>query len=287
MFRQLSIDQRLTIENLQRKGCKQSEIARQLGVHRSTVKRELERNSINGVYKAAEAQANTQERKQKAGIGSQQGKTKKPAGFKWKLRVAFWMKKEEEAKETKKVLSKGPYKPRKNQLRGRRYQANRKRQDKRNYKLHANKKRPFGYRRWKSRYESHFRFRDNAKAEQNRLWRTGPVFQRYYRSKYPSGLRYKLSLHRRWRKFKRERYEQRMREFQRKTDQLNQELMEIRLKWEEVEKQQQERLMEPEETAVITIEKEEVQGPFFFFVFSGDQGNVVRQVLFRNDRMIE
>jgi IS30 family transposase len=52
MHRQLTYDQRQCIQQLSRKGESQAAIARQIGVHRSTVKRELERNSQEGEYNA-------------------------------------------------------------------------------------------------------------------------------------------------------------------------------------------------------------------------------------------
>jgi lambda repressor-like predicted transcriptional regulator len=262
-YSQLTLNQRQKIQELHRKGSSQAAIARQIGVHRSTVKRELDRNSKEGEYQAVEAQAVTLYRKRMAGTISQLGKTKKPLGFRWKLREAFWLKKNypEDLKERKPGrLTFLPKRKRKNHSQSLRAQKYSPRKDDRNYKLHANKKRPKGYRLWKSRYESHFRFRDNAKAEMNRIWRTGIVFQRYYRSVVPFHISHARKIHLRWRKFKRERYEQAMREFQRRMDQLNQELMEIRLGWEQEEIQDEIKKVIQKEAVVI---EEQVQ-PFFF-----------------------
>jgi hypothetical protein len=67
----LSLSQRRTLEKLHRKRCSQAAIARQLGVHRSTVKRELERNSVEGKYQALQAQELSTQRKQLAGKENQ------------------------------------------------------------------------------------------------------------------------------------------------------------------------------------------------------------------------
>jgi hypothetical protein len=280
-YSQLTLSQRLQIQQLHLKGSSQAAIAREIGVHRSTVKRELDRNSKEGEYQALEAQAVTLYRKRMAGTVSQLGKTKKPLGFRWKLRTAFWLKKNypEQIKERKAGrLAALPNKNRKNQVQIFRFQKYIPRNDNRNYKLHANKNRPKFYRLWKRRYESHFRFRDNAKAEMNRIWRTGPVFQRYYRSTIPFHISFARKIHLRWRKFKRERYEQRMREFQRRMDQLNQELMEIRLGWEKEEIQKEK--IKNEEQAVVVEEQEEAVQPFFFIWWFGASNVHQRQVLF-------
>jgi hypothetical protein len=71
----LTLSQRQQLETLHAQKLSQAAIARQLGVHRSTVKRELERNSVNGVYRAEKAQQLTSARRQKAGRENQQQRT--------------------------------------------------------------------------------------------------------------------------------------------------------------------------------------------------------------------
>jgi DNA-binding Lrp family transcriptional regulator len=64
---QLTLPQRQLLQELQAQQLSQAAIARRLGVHRSTVKRELERNTVNGKYSAVGAQEKYTERRQKAG----------------------------------------------------------------------------------------------------------------------------------------------------------------------------------------------------------------------------
>jgi hypothetical protein len=71
----LSLSQRQQLETLHAQKLSQAAIARQLGVHRSTVKRELDRNSVEGIYRAEKAQQLTTARRQKAGRENQQQRT--------------------------------------------------------------------------------------------------------------------------------------------------------------------------------------------------------------------
>ena len=64
-YRQLSPAERYMLAALRRQGCNQAEIARQLGRHRSTVGREVRRNSTraDGHYRATTAQERTNGRR--------------------------------------------------------------------------------------------------------------------------------------------------------------------------------------------------------------------------------
>ncbi len=59
---QLELSQRYEIYYLQKQGSTYSDIAKSIGVHKSTISRELKRNSDsrNGVYKVALAQKKTE-----------------------------------------------------------------------------------------------------------------------------------------------------------------------------------------------------------------------------------
>ena len=68
-YKQLGLAQRYKIESLSEEGYSQSRIAEHLGVHRSTISRELCRNvskrgKYTGIYDAARAQAKTDQREQ-------------------------------------------------------------------------------------------------------------------------------------------------------------------------------------------------------------------------------
>src|SRR5215216_566724 len=67
-YRQLSPEERYMLATLRRQGCNQAEIARQLGRHRSTVSREVRRNSTraDGHYRAATAQERTNGRRSRS-----------------------------------------------------------------------------------------------------------------------------------------------------------------------------------------------------------------------------
>ena len=67
-YRQLSPEERYMLAALRRQGCNQSEIARSLGRHRSTVGRELRRNSTraDGRYRACTAQGRTNGRRSRS-----------------------------------------------------------------------------------------------------------------------------------------------------------------------------------------------------------------------------
>jgi hypothetical protein len=66
MHHQLSLDQRYTIHRMLKEAKSMAEIARAIGVHRSTVKRELDRNSENGVYNGQMAHIYARVRKTQA-----------------------------------------------------------------------------------------------------------------------------------------------------------------------------------------------------------------------------
>jgi len=57
--RQLTLQKRYHISALRKSGMSQKEIAKEVGVHPSTISRELKRNSIEGVYNAEKAQIKT------------------------------------------------------------------------------------------------------------------------------------------------------------------------------------------------------------------------------------
>src|SRR5215213_10354120 len=67
-YRQLSPEERYMLAALRRQGLNQSEIARALGRHRSTVCRELRRNSTraDGRYRASTAQERTNGRRSRS-----------------------------------------------------------------------------------------------------------------------------------------------------------------------------------------------------------------------------
>lgn len=60
--KKLNVEQRCEIERLILGGVKQAEIARLLGVNRSTICCEIKRNSVGGVYRAKVAQQLARER---------------------------------------------------------------------------------------------------------------------------------------------------------------------------------------------------------------------------------
>jgi len=64
-YTEISMVQRYQIEALIKEGCSRSCIAVNVGVHRSSIYREINRNSIDGVYKAEYAQVQTRLRYQK------------------------------------------------------------------------------------------------------------------------------------------------------------------------------------------------------------------------------
>ena len=64
-YNQITMTQRYQIEALIKEGLSKSCIAKNIGVHRSTIYRELQRNSIDGLYKAEYAQVQTRLRYQK------------------------------------------------------------------------------------------------------------------------------------------------------------------------------------------------------------------------------
>ena len=64
-YSQITMVQRYQIEALIKEGLSKSFIATNLNVHRSTIYREINRNSIDGLYKAEYAQIQTRIRYQK------------------------------------------------------------------------------------------------------------------------------------------------------------------------------------------------------------------------------
>ena len=54
-YKYLAKNERLEIEILFSKGYNQKDIAKVLKVHRSTISREIKRNSVNDIYKGKEA----------------------------------------------------------------------------------------------------------------------------------------------------------------------------------------------------------------------------------------
>ena len=64
-YNQITMTQRYQIEALIKEGLSKSCIAKNIGVHRSTIYRELQRNSLDGLYKAEYAQVQTRLRYQK------------------------------------------------------------------------------------------------------------------------------------------------------------------------------------------------------------------------------
>jgi hypothetical protein len=203
-FSQLTFSQRQKIQQLHRKGSSQAAIAREIGVHRSTVKRELDRNSKEGNYLAEDAHAVTLYRKRMAGTISQLMKYKKPAGFSEKLQIAFQRKKDfpESVKDKKPGrLLKSCTISRRTKYRERDFEKYSRPADNRSYKLHANKRRDWFYSKWKNSYERECRFRDDQLAELNRSPRSADDrwpyrsrnVQPYSISRYKNAKRYYFS----------------------------------------------------------------------------------------------
>jgi DNA-binding Lrp family transcriptional regulator len=89
---QLTLTQRQHLEELQAQQLSQAAIARRLGVHRSTVKREVERNTVNGKYSAAGAQQKYEGRRQQAGRLNQQKRAVYYYFLEEKVLIAAWKK---------------------------------------------------------------------------------------------------------------------------------------------------------------------------------------------------
>ena len=49
-YKRLGLEDRVQIQVLSKRGCSDAEIARELGVHRSSVGRERRRNTVKGKY---------------------------------------------------------------------------------------------------------------------------------------------------------------------------------------------------------------------------------------------
>lgn len=65
-MKHLTREQRYVIQSLSRRGISNTEIANELGIHKSNVGRELKRNSsLRGKYQAAKAHMYAQERKER------------------------------------------------------------------------------------------------------------------------------------------------------------------------------------------------------------------------------
>lgn len=255
MYHQLTLAQRLIIENMLARGAGQSAIARALGVHRSTVKRELERNSQNGNYSAEDAHAVTLYRKKMSGTLSQMGKKKTAEDFE---------KKNTSSQRKRTRLSKCRiHSTYRKYLRYRPYQIYIKRKDERNYKLHPNKGRPDIYQLNKKLYESNYRFRDNAEAERKRLPRSRKDFLNYNTNTLSKALRYERMAHRAWRKIKREGIIQKEIRFERYMRQLDDELRQIRESWKRKKIQRKE--FKQKQLPQITIEAK--QQTAFVFLF--------------------
>jgi hypothetical protein len=172
MFSQLTLHQRCLIDYLHRKGYSQSAIAREVEVHRSTIKRELDRNSINGEYKAMEAHSATLYRKAMAGTISQ---------IKNKRRFFDFQPKEDSQKRRTYQSRK-----RKNRLKDRRnrfFQIRLKRRgpDPRFWNEKANKKRKEEYRHWKRKHERNYRLRDHLWEEKQRTYRSRELINSYWK----------------------------------------------------------------------------------------------------------
>jgi lambda repressor-like predicted transcriptional regulator len=244
MYRQLSLHQRLTIEKMHARGASQSAMARELGVHRSTIKRELDRNCEQGIYNAEDAHVQTLYRKRMAGTVVQIKNFKKRTGFRKYERPDIRPKDPSKRKKIRR------FKVCRRQLRGRRYQDYIPRADNRHYSRHANKKRDMFYHHWKKMYESNYRFRDNAKAERNRTPRRREDFKRYLPDPPRRELRYALQLHRAMRKHNRARYEAKCLAIDLYLNNLDQQLLE--LKWkderEKILKAEKKKLESPENT---------------------------------------
>lgn len=173
MYKQLTLAQRITIEEMYAQGARQSAIAAKVGVHRSTVKRELDRNSEQGEYKARQAHIATVCRKQMVGFVAQLFKFRKK-GESLGLPVA-----KINNTSTHRRIYNSRVRSRKRQFRLKRYLLYTSRPDLRPYKMHPNKRRKPSYRRWQRHYEKNYRFRDNARAERNRMPRSRKDFLAY------------------------------------------------------------------------------------------------------------
>jgi hypothetical protein len=201
MYSHLSSVQRQTIESLHEQGHSMAAIARKIGVHRSTVKRELDRNSVEGEYKSEQAHHTAVTRKALSGFKIQ-----------LKLRLLHGKKRAGDFECLYRNPKKKIYQRRrrtfrlKKWMRKKRLQFYVKRKDSRPYYKHRNVYRSFRYKLWKPRYESDYRFRDNEKAEKNRTLRTRLDFQRYNHNPNPLYIRRLKAFERLQRKIRRERY---------------------------------------------------------------------------------
>jgi hypothetical protein len=155
----LSLAQRKKLQRLLHKQHTQAAIARRLGVHRSTVKRELERNSVEGKYRAVQAQELATQRKKQAGIENQQKRLFQFYDVATVIDTRIKKRLTLRHQDTKK--SSGPQKDRLrydfSQLRFsektfKEYRFNRKRKQRRRKKL--------DYLKWKRWYNKRFRERD-------------------------------------------------------------------------------------------------------------------------------
>jgi hypothetical protein len=84
-FRQLLYPERKLIEFMLSCNRSQASIARELGVHRSTIKKEIDRNSIGGEYKAALAQRQAEKRREKRGYYKSTEKRRKACSYRTSL----------------------------------------------------------------------------------------------------------------------------------------------------------------------------------------------------------
>lgn len=249
-------------------GASQSAIARKLGVHRSTVKRELDRNSKEGNYRAKEAQMLAMSRKYISGVVAELFNSHKPPRV-LLSRPSF----NSTNKQASKRLQIRRYKSRGKQFRLKRYQFYMPRPDNREYKLHPNKRRKHRYYKWKSKYEKLYRFRDNEIAEKNRTPRSRQDFLRYFSESISPGLRFRKRRHLAFRKRRRARFEMLRNRNERDMRELEYQWFEIRNKEaiaklkEEVKNKRQagqtQKPREPQEQIQIQAQEQ----PVFFLIW--------------------
>lgn len=152
MSRHLSLHQRQAIETLTSEGLSMAAIARETGVHRSTIKREIDRNSDRGQYRASVAQVLSKNRKIMA--------------------VYYKQAENRYTIPTMKLTYRRFRKPEK-------YRKRYYRKDNRPYNLHPNRVRDEDYHILKREHEKIYRWRNYKKIERKRGYRSMQKFNSY------------------------------------------------------------------------------------------------------------
>ena len=163
----LTLSQRQTLERLNRQGFSRSAMAREIGVHRSTVKRELDRNGTNQEYRADRAHQLCISRKAMAGMWSQMGRKISEDQF-----VSNETKSKPKEIKRRKTVRCRPF-------RTPDYRPYVYRKDFREHYEHCNKRRSQLYYFCKKAYEAVYRIRCYRQEEAKRWPRDYSTFQSY------------------------------------------------------------------------------------------------------------